>query len=293
MKTGIKTIAPATISLEGALNNILFFALNQPRVEIVLKTTDKSSSFSLSGYKDYNTSFIQNAIDFIFCLDIFKHSPQVELEITNRIPLQSGLGAHSAFFAALLKAMSTINKINLNHRELYKLIISTKSKFLEDINPGRLLNSLDGGCMFVDDISPEFYHRIYLPTGIQWIIYRSEHPTSSEFFNKLNTKTSIAKSIELILGLHDCKWELLEHGFRNTVKNISLLNFTDKENISFKENCLGVDYLEDYNLFVFCCNNSLKAEICYEILNKHYGSKQNNKKVLLLSGIDLAGTIKM
>ena len=293
MKTGIKTSSPATISLDGALNNILFFALNHPRVEIVLKTTDKTSSFSLYGYKAYKLSFIENAIDYIFSLEIIKQSPQVELEITNRIPFQSGLGAHSSFFAALLKAMCTINKINLNNRELYKLIISTKNKFIEDINLGRLLTSLEGGSMFVDDTSPELCHRIYLPSGILWIIYRSKLPISSDHINKLNPKASIAKSLKLILGLHDGKWELIEQGFINTVNNISLLNFTDKENNSLKENCLGVDFIAENNLFLFCCNNSLKADLSYEILSKHFGTKQQNKEVLLHSGIDFAGTIKL
>jgi hypothetical protein len=293
LKTGIKTSAPATISPGNALNNTLFFAINQPRVEIVAKTTDKPVSFSVIGKKEYKPGFINTTLEFIYSLEIFKLAEPVYLEINNNIPFGLGLGSHTSFVACLLKAMCDINKINLNNRELYNYLLTTDNTFLHTINPGQLLTSLEGGCMFVDGTTPELYHRIYLPSGLSIMLYNATDQKINKQTSFPNFKSDLNTSIEFVLGLHTNNWEFIKQGFINTHENLSILKLPKDEVDMLLENILGLDYNIRNGVFLLCTNNSLKAEICFDIFLHSIINKGKRKPIMFLSTIDLGGTFKM
>jgi len=295
LKTGIKTSSPSSISPAGALNNILFFAINQPRVEIVLKKSINAyNSFSLNGFKAYDSDFINGALDYLYTLDVFKASSFVNIEILNRIPFGIGLGAHSSLFACLYKAVCVFNNRSFNNRELYNLLLSSDNSFLKRLNTGRILTSLDGGCLFVDQNNPELYHRVYLPGGITWIIYRSSHYISQkQIASSVSTKDDLTKSIAFLIGLHSSKWELIKHGFWITQQNLSSLEISPEDKLLLLENALGINYNIQTGLFLLCFNNSLKAETCKKILTTDFTTKIKGQKILMDSAADLIGTIKM
>ena len=293
MKTGIKTSTPATISPSFSLKNTLFFAINQPRVEIVAKTTEYPVSFSVFGNKEYKNGFINTALEYIYSLEIFKLAEPVHLEINNKIPFGHGFGAHTSFFACLLKAMCAINKISFNNRELYNYLLALDASKLQYINPGQLLTCLDGGCFFVDEAKPELYHRIYLPSGLSFIIFNEVNRNKENHISLPYNKNSSTKSIEFVLGLHTSNWEFIKQGFIDTASTLTRLNLPQQVVDVLIENMLGLDYNIDNAIYFICCNNSLMAETCYNIFQKGLHAKEKHYKHLILSTIDLSGTIKM
>ena len=285
MGTGIKISSPATYSFNRALDNVLTFALTTPSVSIVFKPIAVSSDeIVLKGYKNFRESYIENSLAFLRSLSIFSKTPNFNLVVNNNIPFGLGLGADVACFSTLLKGLSVINKVSLTNRELYEIIVQSSNSILNPTDYTKFLSSMEGGSMFVNPKYPSLYQRIFLPVGLNFIIFYPNvtHHAPENLIDK--DSDTLIDSLELLLGFSSTNWRMIKAGFGDPVSALKNLESDPIMLDQIINNSLGVNYNPSLNSYLIICQNSLETDYCLETINNIISNKKL-KDALLFRGL--------
>ncbi|HJW27749.1 MAG TPA: homoserine kinase, partial [Saprospiraceae bacterium] len=172
MKSGLKVIAPATISNLACGFDILGMALDLPCDEIIGGLTDKPgvTISEITGYKKgISPDPIANTAG-VAVNALLNHLGEtgrgISLRIHKHIQGGSGLGSSAASAVAAVMVTNELLNHPLEKRELIPFAI--QGELLASGTPvgDNVVPSMLGGLMLIRDITTYDYHRIYTPPGL-------------------------------------------------------------------------------------------------------------------------------
>ena len=172
MKSGIKVVAPASVSNLACGFDALGMALDIPCDEIIGRWTDTPGIriTEITGRKSgIPTDPAQNVAGKT-AMALLRHVGEtgrgLELRIHKHIPGGSGLGSSGASAAAAAHLVNEMLGRPLDKRDLVPLAVEGEQ--LASITPvgDNVIPSLLGGLMLIRDIDSFDFHRIYTPPGL-------------------------------------------------------------------------------------------------------------------------------
>lgn len=172
MKTGLKVIAPASVSNLACGFDTLGIAIDIPGDEIIGKWVDTPGVHitEITGRKKGITSDPAQNIAGITASALLKHLEEdgrgLELRIHKHIPGGSGLGSSASSATAAAVLVNEMLNRPLEKRDLIPFalegeMIASGSRHGDNVVPALL-----GGLMLIRDIDTYDYHRIYTPRGL-------------------------------------------------------------------------------------------------------------------------------
>jgi homoserine kinase len=172
MTSGIKVIAPATISNLACGFDTLGLALDLPCDEIIGRWVDSPGVhiIEISGEKKNIPYHVDTNTAGIAATALLSHMGEtgrgVELKIRKHIPGGSGLGSSAASACAAAVLVNELLNRPLEKRELIPFaldgeLVSSGSRHGDNVVPCMI-----GGLMLIRDILEYDYHRVYAPSGL-------------------------------------------------------------------------------------------------------------------------------
>ena len=172
MNSGIKVVAPASISNLACGFDILGMAMDMVADEITGKWTDEPGIHitSMSGFKQGISSDPDQNIAGITAKALLHHLGEskrgIELKIHKHIPGGSGLGSSAASAVAAAFLVNELTGKTLEKKDLIPFALTGEMKASGNKVGDNVVASMIGGLVLVRDIETNDFHRIYMPPGL-------------------------------------------------------------------------------------------------------------------------------
>ena len=172
MNSGIKVIAPASVSNLACGFDTLGVALDIPSDEIIGKFVDAPGVHivEVTGYKKDIPLDPQKNIVGITALALLKHLGEegrgLELKIHKHIQAGSGLGSSASSATAAAVLINELLNRPLEKRDLVSFALEGEMVASGSMHGDNVVPALIGGLILIRDIHTLDYHRIYTPPGL-------------------------------------------------------------------------------------------------------------------------------
>lgn len=172
MNSGIKVVAPASISNLACGFDVLGMAIDIPSDEIIGRwsTTPGVRIISLTGYKEGIPIDAENNIAGITATSLLKYlgeeSRGLELKIHKHIPGGSGLGSSASSATAVAVLVNELLNRPLEKKELMPFALEGEMLASGAKHGDNVVPAMMGGLMLIRDIHVLDYHRVYTPAGL-------------------------------------------------------------------------------------------------------------------------------
>ncbi len=176
MNSGLKVIAPASVSNLACGFDTLGMAIDIPSDEIVGRWTDTPGVHitEIKGHKNGISLSSKENIAGITAMALLKHLGEdkrgLELRIHKHIPAGSGLGSSASSATAAAVLVNELLNRPLEKRELIPFALEGEVTASGARHGDNVIPSLMGGLILVRDIDTYDYHRIYTPPGLYMAI---------------------------------------------------------------------------------------------------------------------------
>lgn len=231
MKSGLKVIAPASISNLACGFDVLGMALDLPCDEIIGIRSDMPGIriSAITGYKKgISLDPVQNTAG-IAARALLKHlgeeSAGFDFKIHKHIHGGSGLGSSAASAVAAVVLVNELLHRPLEKKELIPFAI--EGEMLASITPvgDNVVPEMIGGLILIRDIGQYDYHRIYTPPGLHMAIWLPDRILSTKEGRSILQPTvplssMVRQSANLgtfILGMNNTNLDLIRRSMEDLV----------------------------------------------------------------------------
>mgnify|MGYP002368211091 CR=1 FL=1 len=172
MQSGIKVIAPASLSNLACGFDILGLALDIPGDEIIGRLVDTPGVHikEITGQKNHIPTDPAKNIASVAASAVLKHLGEegrgVELRIRKHIPAGSGLGSSASSAVAAVVLVNELLQNPLEKRALIPFAIEGEMIASGTMVGDNVVASMLGGLVLIRDIESLDFHRIYTPPGL-------------------------------------------------------------------------------------------------------------------------------
>lgn len=182
MNTGLKVIAPASVSNLACGFDTLGIAIDYPGDEIIGRWVDRPGVHiaEIRGHKKDIPRNPELNIASVTATALLKHLGEdgrgLELKINKNLPAGSGLGSSASSATAAAFLVNELLNSPLEKRELVPFAI--QGELLASGTPvgDNVVASMIGGLVFIRDIETYDFHRIYMPPGLCMAILLPDIP---------------------------------------------------------------------------------------------------------------------
>lgn len=172
MNSGLKVIAPASVSNLACGFDTLGMAIDLPSDVIIGKWSDKPGIriIEVTGYKKEIPLSPEKNIAAITALALLRHLGEdgrgLELKIEKHIPAGSGLGSSASSATAAAVLVNVMLNYPLEKHELIPFAMAGEETASGSRHGDNIIPALIGGLILIRDIETYDYHRIYTPPGL-------------------------------------------------------------------------------------------------------------------------------
>jgi homoserine kinase len=172
MNSGLKVIAPASVSNLNCGFDTLGMALDIPGDEIIGRWTDTPGIHivEIAGEKTGISADPEKNTAGISALALLHHLGEagrgLELRIRKHIPAGSGLGSSASSATAAVVLVNALLNHPLEKRELIPFALEGEKLASGALHGDNVVPAMIGGLILIRDIQSLDYHRIYTPPGL-------------------------------------------------------------------------------------------------------------------------------
>lgn len=231
MKSGLKVVAPASISNLACGFDILGMALDVTGDEIIGKWSD-GSGIRINGITGQKMNISADPLHNIAAISaaaLLKHLGEeqrgLELKIIKHIPPGSGLGSSASSATAAVMLVNEMLNRPLEKKDLIPFAI--KGEMYASGTPvgDNVISSLLGGLILIRDIDTLDYHRIYTPKGLFVAVLLPDISIATKEARDILQKqialndmvTYSANLASFVIGMHQCDLELIKRSMTDNV----------------------------------------------------------------------------
>lgn len=219
MSAGTKFYAPATIADLGMGLGVISYAIDDLGVELVIKPAEENEGLSVSFFVLKNEAFqaeLKSSLELLHAAfeNQLGKKLNYHIDLTVRIPFNSGLNSKGSCLAAYLVAVNSLNKRPFEQRQLFDFATSTIST-LSAKDKLAFANALIGGLVVGyngDSISD--YQRVSMPLGFtSTLLFNSKAEVSIENSDEINSdicSRRANKAIQLSLAMYKSDFDRLD-----------------------------------------------------------------------------------
>ena len=309
MTTGLKVIAPASVSNLACGFDILGIAIDYPGDEIVGRWVDRPGVHiaEIKGFKKDIPRDPELNIASVTATALLKHLSEegrgLELKIKKNIPAGSGLGssASSATAAAVL-----VNELLNNPLEKRALIpFAIQGELLASGTPvgDNVVASMIGGLVFIRDIKTFDFHRIYMPPGLFMAILLPNIPIHTKSARTLLKPTvplelMVKQSANLgafVMGMQNSDLNLIRRSMEDLIiepqRRHQIPHFSAVQQVAIERGALGCSMSGAGPAIFALCQEKLQAQGISEAMQKVYDDN-GLEAISFVAGISHEGVVK-
>jgi homoserine kinase len=307
MKSGIKVIAPASVSNLACGFDILGMALDVPCDEIIGRWVDTPGiQLTITGQKQNLPADPNQNIAVVAAAALLKHLGEekrgLELKMHKHIQAGSGIGSSASSAVAAVFLINEMLNNPLEKRELIPFALEGE-RIASGMTVGdNVIASLMGGLILIRDIETLDFHRIYPPPGLFTAILLpgiiidtlasrgALHPTVS-------LPASIHQSANLgafVIGMHNCDLDLIRRAMRDDIiepqRKGMIPHFDTIKETALSLGALGCSISGAGPAIFAFCQERLMAENIADAMLRIYASNKLEARTFV-SPINLQGVV--
>jgi homoserine kinase len=231
MKSGLKVIAPASVSNLACGFDTLGVALDIPSDEIIGKWVDKPGLHiaAITGSKKEIPLDPTKNIAGITALSLLKHLGEegrgLELSIHKHIQAGSGLGSSASSATAAAVLVNELLNRPLEKRDLIPFALDGEITASGSKHGDNVVPALIGGLILIRDIHTLDYHRIYTPPGLFMAILLPDISIPTKTARGiLSPEVPLSQMVQqaanlgsFVIGMHNADLELIRRSMQDHV----------------------------------------------------------------------------
>ncbi len=231
MKSGLKVIAPASVSNLACGFDTLGIAIDVPCDEIIGKWVDTPGVriVEITGRKKNIPLETDLNIASITAKSLLKHLGEdgrgLELRIHKHIPGGSGLGSSAASATAAAVLVNEMLNRPLEKRELIPFALDGEMVASGSRHGDNVVPAMIGGLVLVRDIHAYDFHRIYTPPGLFMAVLLPDISISTKSARQillpevpLNDAVSQAANLgSFVIGMHNSDLDLIRRSMQDLI----------------------------------------------------------------------------
>jgi homoserine kinase len=288
MNSGLKVIAPASVSNLACGFDILGMAIDERSDEITGRWSDTPGVriVEISGYKKDIPLSAEKNIAAITANALLHHLDEkgrgLELKIHKHIPAGSGLGssASSATCAAVL--VNELLNRPLEKKELIPFALEGEVAASGSRHGDNVIPAMIGGLILVRDINTYDYHRIYTPPGLYMAILLPDVMIATKSAREIlkpnvPLRDMIHQSANLgsfVIGMHNGDFELISRSMHDLViepqRKHLIPYFDELQNTALQHGALGCSISGAGPAVFALCREKLMASDLVTAMNEIY-----------------------
>jgi homoserine kinase len=308
MRSGLKVIAPATVSNLACGFDTLGMAIDIPADEIIGRWTDTPGVriSAITGYKknipheaDQNTAGIAATALLRY---LGEEGRGLDLKIHKHIPAGSGLGSSASSAVAAVVVVNELLDHPLEKRDLIPFALEGEMVASGSLHGDNVVPALLGGLMLIRDIHTYDYHRIYTPPGLYMAILLpglslSTREARSLLHNDVPLTSMVKQAANLgafVIGMHNSDLDLIRRSMIDHVieyqREHLIPHFVTIRDVATKLGALGCSISGAGPAIFALCQEKLQAtEIAAAMLNVY--EKHALEAKSYVGGIHQEGTV--
>ena len=304
MKTnkGIKLFAPACISMLSYGLRDVSIAIEKPGNEIIAKTNGDNRGVNIVSFskekEDENgvkAAVLKIANSFMSTVNA---GVGVDLEIFNRIPFYSGLGALEANITGTISALNDILNAHFENQELFDFIINETKINNIDVLPSSIAANIFGGIILFNENLHHPIQKLYAPHGLNLTLIEKRNKIDKEIFENISSQELFDQSRNnagFIKSLFTTEHDLLSKCLRYNVFDEKIGSnidwYFDIKKISYDNEVYSIGF-SHFGETVFIINpNTLIRDENNKAMTQYF-SKNKIKVKLINTVINLNGIFK-
>lgn len=309
MNTGLKVIAPASVSNLACGFDTLGIALDYPGDEIVGRWVNRPGIHivEIKGYKKDIPKDPALNIAGVTATALLKHLGEdgrgLELKIKKNIPAGSGLGSSASSATAAAVLVNELLNKPLEKRELIPFAI--QGELLASGTPvgDNVVASMIGGLVFIRDIETYDFHRIYMPPGLFMAVLLPDIPIHTKAARTiLKPDVSLSMMIKqsanlgaFVLGMQNSDLNLIRRSMQDLViepqRSQQIPHFYVVQKAALERGALGCSMSGAGPAIFAFCQEKLQAQGIAEAMQKVYNDHSLDA-ISFVAGINQEGVTK-
>ena len=308
MKSGIKVIAPASVSNLACGFDILGMALDIPCDEIIGRWVDTPGVHitSITGQKRNIPVDPLHNIASVAAAALLTHLGEekrgLELKIHKHVPAGSGIGSSASSAVAAVVLVNEMLNRPLEKRALIPFALHGE-RLASGMTVGdNVIASLIGGLILIRDIDALDFHRIYPPPGLFTAILLPDMVIETKVSrgvlkNEVPLTDAIRQSANLgsfVIGMHNGDLDLIRSAMQDHIiepqRKHLIPHFDSIKSIALNMGALGCSISGAGPAIFALCQERLMAEnIATEMLNYYISHKLEARE--FVSAINQQGAV--
>ena len=288
MNSGLKVIAPASVSNLACGFDTLGMAIDVPSDEIIGRWSDTPGIriVEITGYKKDLPLAPEKNIAGITASALLQYLGEgnrgLELKIHKHIPAGSGLGSSASSATAAAVLVNELLNRPLEKRELISFALDGEVTASGSRHGDNIIPALMGGLILIRDIDTFDYHRIYTPPGLFMSILLPDIniPTKNarEILRKeVPLKEMVRQSANLgsfIIGMHHGDLDLIGRSMRDQIiepqRKHLIPYFETVQQVALQLGALGCSISGAGPAIFALCQEKLQASEILKAMNDIY-----------------------
>jgi homoserine kinase len=310
MKSGIKVVAPASVSnlacgfdalgvaIQVAVDEIIGKWVDTPGIKIT-GITGAKKDIPLDPEKNIAGITAHSLLNFLG-----EEGRGLELRIHKHVPGGSGLGSSASSATAAAVVVNELLNRPLEKRDLIRFALDGESHASGSRHGDNVVPAMIGGLVLIRDIDSYDYHRVYTPPGLYFAIVLPDFPISTKTARDLLQPTVPLKDMvkqsanlgSLIIGMQQGDFELISRSMQDHViehqRKHLIPHFDEIKETSLKMGALACTISgAGPAIFALCNERSIAEDIAIEmqrvfeknkIHSKHYAAGINHEGTMLM-----------
>ncbi len=309
MNTGLKVIAPASVSNLACGFDTLGIALDYPGDEIIGRWVDQPGVHivEIKGYKKDIPREADKNIASVTATALLKHLGEdgrgLELKINKNIPAGSGLGSSASSATAAAYLVNELLDCPLEKRALIPFAI--QGELIASGTPvgDNVVASMIGGLVFIRDIETYDFHRIYMPPGLVMAILLPHVPIHTKAARMLlNPEVPLPLMVKqsanlgaFVMGMQNSDLDLIRRSMQDLViepqRSHQIPHFSAVQKTALERGALGCSMSGAGPAIFALCQEKLQAQDISEAMQKVY-TNNGLEAISFVAGINHEGVMK-
>ncbi|MBK9982878.1 MAG: homoserine kinase [Saprospiraceae bacterium] len=310
MISGLKVIAPASVSNLACGFDTLGMAIDVPSDEIIGKWSDTPGIriLEVTGYKKEIPLSPEKNIAGITAMALLRHLGEekrgLDLKIHKHIPAGSGLGSSASSATAAAVLINEMLNRPLEKRDLIPFALEGEVTASGSRHGDNIIPALIGGLILIRDIETYDYHRIYTPPGLFMAVLLPDVMISTRsardiLRKEVTLKEMVAQSANLgsfIIGMNLGDLDLISRSMKDHIiepqRKHLIPYFEEVQQVALSLGALGCSISGAGPAIFALCQEKLKASDIANAMHEVYARHKLDARSFVGS-INHEGTIAM
>ncbi len=310
MNSGIKVVAPASISNLACGFDVLGLAIDIPSDEMIGRWSDRPGVRidGMTGFKKDIPMDAGNNIAGITATALLKYLGEegrgLELKIHKHVPGGSGLGSSASSATAAAVLVNELLNRPLEKKELIPFALEGEIAASGAKHGDNIVPSMIGGLVLIRDIETLDYHRIYTPKGLFVAILLPDlHIATKNARDILKAHVPLQDMVRqtanvgsFVIGMHNGDLDLIKRSMQDHViesqRKHLIPHFDELKETALRLGALGCSISGAGPAVFALCQEKLQATEISAAMKKIY-DVQNLQSRSFVGGINHEGTVSM